>query len=682
MRQPTITFIYILLLSIFQFSLFKANHSLRVRIRRDLFKNLNEVVEIQRSERPNDAAVVQQLAEGHLGNPSTSHSIYHSTDPQEIHPAASIKSEMQEESLGNGVGGELVVKKTGIHDLLPHPQSKGQDLIHLYFNIMTNLPQKQNAGMKAMWSFLNLAHIEPASEARKYGKVLATNLVDFLKESRSTALQSGKALESAYPALMNFFENFYKAQLSTLPETWGTFLEGILKSLRDGRETDFKEIFGYFPNLDRDIQKAGSDLSAEAQSRAIATTSHEDVNGLEVKFHDPVGDVKRTSAVALAVMDLDDTPASLYDFWRTLKNFFKQSSQPGANRDLLVRYTKEMIKAGDYKNIKVRFPELIDAKGLPSSSRRIFEGTDESGIARGQEYIGFSQELKEFKENNPEIVKKEAWLFSDAVLTSPRCDDPMVCVQYWLAFVKDMKTEKGVDALGAPLARELLNKLVVIADEKANNLKFIDTWPEAASSFLRNTLGSFFDENSILEEKRISLLRTIHKEIQTFDQPEFTVGLKYHNKNPFQHFPGLKDVDYFQEARSRLVSGNSATTRFIQALPSEKYLNSGRGEDVLLRDLQKFDKEANIELSHSDIFWTQMIEVFEASQNKQGGLHDLITKYPNLISRLRELAPERKIARELQLKASDKQIVEKGSLLNCLEFARSGTSWICKKFIN
>ncbi|EGG01043.1 uncharacterized protein MELLADRAFT_67338 [Melampsora larici-populina 98AG31] len=415
MRQPTTTFIYILLLSIFQLSPFKASASSRLRIRRSLIKNLNEVAELQRSDRPNDAAVVHQIVEGHFDAPGTSPG---TKDPQEIHPADSIENAMKEESLGKGVGAEFAeVKKNGFkNDLFPgpHPQSNGQSLIHLYFNIMNNLPLKQNAGMKAMWTLLNLAHIEPTSEASKYGKDLATKLVEFLKEYRSTASNAGKKLESSYPALMNFFENFYRAELSTLPEA--------------------------------------------------------------------------------------------------------------------------------------RFPELINPSELPSSSRQLFQGVDGSGIGRNEELIDLSEELKEFKQNNPEIVHREAWIFSDAVLASPRCDDPMICVQYWLPFVKDMKTEKGVEALGAPLAEELFNKLVDLADKKTNG-RLINTSPDAASIFLRKTFGTYFDENSILEEKRISLLQAIHKNLNTLNKPDVTLGLKYYDKNPFDHFPGLKNVDDFKEAR-------------------------------------------------------------------------------------------------------------------------------------
>lgn len=703
MRQPTITFVYTLLLSLLHFSLFKAfSTSSRLRIRRNLIEDSSKLFQ-------DNPTIVHQLKQAPLDTPTPPNELHESPNPSELFPVKPIENEIKEGKVGNKALEQNEIEEIETDRMMdqevPRPQLRAGDIVYLFGSIVARYPTKENAEMKAMWCLMNAAQLDD-SEAYKLGGLLANSFVDFTKQYLTKLSESKQKLQSSYPLFKDFFENFYKSQLSTLPKNWDSIINGIIDAIQRNREVRYRKIFVNFPKFDLDIRKAGSDISARARQDLTEAANGGHQEEIELGLSDPMRALKLASAKILGLSDAADSGSTLYEFWKGLQHVSQVFGERGVNHKIVENYEREMIVAGDFKRIKEQFPELLDPTELPSSSSHQLdeiEGNVKDGamIASNKEFEDASaylfgsktEEIKEFKRNDPETVHKESWIFSNAVLNSPKCiETPEICFDYYLNLAKTMKTQKGIDNFGPPLAKAFLNKVI-----KSTEMK---DWPEPASHLLRTTFGSFFDNNLILEEKQISLLESIHKHVQTFNNPEdFNPFLKF-DQSPFYRFPYIRDVNYFKEARSRLISGDSATIRFFEYFPIHDY-KEDLSEDHLINDLKVYNQAANLEISRSQNFWTQMIKIFESTQDQPGTPRELMTRYPNLLDRLKTLAPEIQIAREKQWKEFDEAAKEKArleklarlkeledaskqkpSLLVCLELVRTATSWVCKRYKN
>ncbi|KAH9810552.1 hypothetical protein DFH28DRAFT_489154 [Melampsora americana] len=706
MRQPTITFIYILILSLLQLSPLRAIFSSsRLKIKRNTIDSLIKVSDIPKSDIIDGSRIVNLLKEKTFDTPSTSKGFYKSQDPSEISTVKPIQNEITEESIGNRALeqseiSELETDRTMDQDSTK-PQLRAADIIYQYWTIVSQFPTPANSEMKAMWCLLNGAQLDKA-EAHKLGRLLTTTFADFAMQYKERLTAAKKPVTSWYPAFMELFENFYKAHLSTLPKNWDSIIEGVLEAIELSRQSRLNKVFENLPDFDKDISKAGSDISAKAARDLIEVADAGPSQEIELGSSDPERAFKLAAAKSLGLSNAADSEITLYEFWKGLQQVSEVFTQRGVYRKLIENYEKEMILRGEFKRIRDRFPELLDLTKLPSSSQQIdqIETKVKDGpmMAENQEYQDAmnylfgskTEEIREFEMNDPETVHKESWIFSDAVLNSPKCiEEPEICFDYYLKIAKTMKTQKGIDNFAPPLAGAFLNKLIRISQEKDRSFD----WPEPASHLLRTTFGTFFDKHSILQEKRISLLRAIHEHVQTFDKPEEFNPFFEINRYPFLRFPYIRDVNYFTEARSRLISGDAATIRFIKDLHDDKYETNLAGENRLISDLKFYDQEANLEISRFQDFWTQMIGVFESTRDQPGTPRDLMSKFPDLLDKLKQLAPERKSAREQQWKEWDKAVKEearlaesneafkeKASRFGCVEFIRTATSWVCKRY--
>ncbi|EGG10978.1 uncharacterized protein MELLADRAFT_102812 [Melampsora larici-populina 98AG31] len=717
MKQPTGTLIYILILSLLQFTLLKAKFSAssRLRIKRDLIESFHKASKLSKSDLLDKSVIADQLKQEPFDIPSTSNRIY---NPSEGSTVKANKNEITEEGFGNKGLEKNEIEELEINRIkeekVTEPQLKATDIVFEYGRIVSLFRTSANSEMKAMYCLLNGAQLDQ-SEANKLGSLLGIAFADFTQKFKERSVESKQIVESAYPAYMDFFQNFYKAQLSTLPKNWDSMIAGLIDALQRSRRFRYREIFEYFPNLDIDIRRAASDMSARAIEDLIKAAEGGHKEELELGLSDPMRSIRLASAKSLGLSNAADLDITLHEFWKGLQKVSQEFTGRGVNRKLIETYEKEMILAGDFKKIKDRFPELLEPTDLPSSSSQQIDEieekvTDGSMMATNQEYEDATaylfgskaEEIKEFKMNDPKIVHQEFWRFSDAVLVSPKCiKQPEICFDYYLNLAKTMRTQKGLDNCGPPLARAFLNKLNLIPPEKDELQGLINNWPEPASHLLRTTFGDFFDKHSILEEKRISLLEAMYKHVETFSKPEEFNPFWKPRVDPFSRFPYIVDANFFTEGRSRLISGDSATIRFFKYFSLHNYRSSPEGENRLISDLRRFDEAANLEISRSENFWTQMIDLFESTRDQPGTPSRLMKKFPNLLDRLKDLSPEIQTARENQWKEFDAAAKEKtrleklarleelkdmskekDNLFGCIELIRTATSWFCKRYKN